>query len=82
MADDYLTRSRRRAGYFGTDDTPQEIARNFGTMPLEKRANVLEELENGSDDSIDSTDMTAALDKRRYVELMRRTHDALRRQGR
>ncbi|WP_407146341.1 hypothetical protein [Bradyrhizobium sp. ORS 86] len=80
--DDFLTRSKRRAGYLGLEGTPQEMAREFGGRSPTERVEILEQLDNGSDDPIDRADMAQALDKRRTVELLKRTHFALQRGGR
>lgn len=80
---DYIASNRRSFINRGEVDSPANMARHFAKQDPENRAKILDAIDAGdSDEPIVMDDAKAFIERRSYVQTLRRTHAALRRQGR
>ena len=81
---DYISKSRKAAVNRGhSDPTPAELAKEFGSYDQERRAQILDTLDDeNSDEPMTMVEAEKHLSRREYTAMLRKTHHVLRRQGR
>lgn len=74
-------RQARARGHYGRELSPDEMAREFAKLPVNDRAEALDQLdrEAASDEPLS---IREAARQQRYVQALRTTHSTLRKVGR
>jgi hypothetical protein len=83
MSKDYIDSQRASFINRGESDSPVNVAKHFGKQDAERRAKILDAISNEDDNGpIEIEDARKHLERRSYVNMIKRTHKALRGQGR
>jgi hypothetical protein len=83
MSNDYIESQRAAAINRGQSDSPASLAKAFGSHNSEYRAQILDAIaKEESNEPIGVEDAKAFLERRSYVQTLRRTHAVLRKHGR